>query len=91
MIYSINYDLRFPGRDYSSLYNAIKGCGEWWHFLGSTWLVNTSLNAQQIWDRLAPYVDQNDHVLVIRIGRDYQGWLPNQAWDWINARQHSMA
>jgi hypothetical protein len=43
-IYSINYDLKKPGRDYEGLYTAIKGCGDWWHYLESTWLVDTALN-----------------------------------------------
>jgi hypothetical protein len=41
MIFSINYDLKKPDRDYAGLYEAIKSCGEWWHYLGSTWLVDT--------------------------------------------------
>ena len=49
MIYAVNYDLKKPGQDYSALYEAIKGCGAWWHFLGSTWLVDTSLTADGIW------------------------------------------
>ncbi|MGJ0535402.1 hypothetical protein [Methylocystis sp.] len=44
MIYAINYDLRQPGQKYDELFNAIKGLGAWWHYLGSTWLVDTSLN-----------------------------------------------
>ena len=88
MLYSINYDLRQPGRDYTNLYNAIKTCGaSWWHYLDSTWLVDTSLNAQSIWDRLAPHVDTNDLMLVVGITRDHQGWLPQDAWDWIKSRQ----
>lgn len=45
MIYAINYDLKRPSQNYEALYEAIKSCGVWWHHLGSTWLVDTSLNA----------------------------------------------
>lgn len=48
MIYSINYDLKRPGQNYEALYEAIKSCGAWWHHLGSTWLVDTNLNAKGI-------------------------------------------
>lgn len=91
MIYAINYDLKKPGQDYKDLHEAIKSCGAWWHHLGSTWLVDTSLNASGIWEKLAPHVDKNDQVLVIRVARDYQGWLPKEAWDWINARFYKLA
>jgi hypothetical protein len=86
MIYAINYDLKRPGQNYDSLYAAIKGCGVWWHYLGSTWLVDTNLSAEGIWNRLAPVVDKNDRVLVIGVTKDKQGWLSQEAWDWINAR-----
>ncbi len=86
MIYAINYDLRQPGRDYSGLYEAIKRCGAWWHYLGSTWLVDTGLDAQGIWKRLDPHVDRNDSMLVIGVTKDYAGWLPKDAWEWLHNR-----
>ncbi|MHB1100528.1 MAG: hypothetical protein ACYC1L_00715 [Alphaproteobacteria bacterium] len=86
MIYAINYDLKQPGRDYAGLYDAIKECGAWWHYLGSTWLVDSALNAGDIWNHLAPHVDRNDRMLVIGVTKEYQGWLTNDAWEWINAR-----
>jgi hypothetical protein len=91
MIVSINYDLKKPGRNYDGLYEAIKSCGEWWHYLGSTWLVDTNLTIEQVWGRLAEHVDGNDRVLVIGITKQYTGWLPQDAWDWINARSWKMA
>jgi hypothetical protein len=86
MIYAINYDLKKPGRDYSDLYAAIKDCGQWWHYLGSTWLVDTNLNALGIWNKIKKAVDGNDYVLIIGVTADNNGQLPQDAWDWINAR-----
>src|SRR5690606_8277563 len=54
MIYAINYDLKRPGQNYDELHKAIKNLGDWWHYLGSTWLVDTNLNAKGVWDRLPP-------------------------------------
>lgn len=90
MIYAINYDLKRPGQNYAALYKAIESCGDWWHYLGSTWLVDTNLTAQGVWDRLAPHVDQNDFFLVIGVTRDYQGWLPKEAWAWLDNRKLKM-
>jgi hypothetical protein len=84
----INYDLRQPGEDYDA---AIKNCGDGWHLLDSLWLVDTTLTANGIWTRLQPHVDQNDSVLVIGVTSDYQGWLTQEAWDWINGRRGRMA
>lgn len=86
MIYAINYDLKKPGQNYDSLYTAIKSLGPWWHYLGSTWLVDTNLIANAIWQKLEPHVDKNDFVLIIGVTKDYAGWLPPKAWDWIKER-----
>lgn len=91
MIYAINYDLKQPGRNYEELHKAIKALGTWWHYLDSTWLVDTTLSAKEVWDRLGSHVDQNDAVLVIGVTRNYSGWLPQRAWDWINQRLSRLA
>lgn len=90
MIYAINYDLKQPGQNYASLYRAIMSCGVTWHYLDSTWLVETSLDATGITNILAPHIDRDDSVLVIGVTRDYQGWLPKEAWQWINKRWSKM-
>ena len=91
MIYAINYDLKRPGQNYAGLHEAIKKLGVWWHYLGSTWLVDTNLKASGIWDRLAPHVDENDRVLVIGVNHDHPAWLPKEAWDWIDSRPTASA
>ena len=91
MIYSVHYDLKEPGQNYDDLHAAIKSCGNWWHYLDSTWLVDTNLNANGVWDRLSPYIDKNDNVLVIGVTNDFQGWLPIKAWDWIKDRPAKIA
>ncbi len=87
MIYAINYDLKKPGQNYDSLYTAIKNLGVWWHYLGSTWLVDTNVTASAIWKKLEPHVDKNDSFLIIGVTKDHAGWLPQKAWDWINERR----
>ena len=91
MIYAVNYDLKQPGRDYSGLYEAIKGCSAWWHYLGSTWLVDSTLDAAGIWKRLEPHFVKNDRALIIGVTRDYSGWLPKDAWKGIKSRQLAAA
>ncbi|BEU87846.1 hypothetical protein TAMA11512_13100 [Selenomonas sp. TAMA-11512] len=88
MVYLITYDLNRPGQNYDSLYQAIKALGSsWWHYLDSTWLVNTELNAKQITQRLTKCLDKSDRLLVIKTTRAYDGWLKKEAWEWIH--QHS--
>ena len=82
--YLITYDLKAPGRNYESLYQGIKSCGKWWHYLQSSWIVATNESSQQIWNRLAATIDQTDFLLIIEVRKDRYGWLPKDAWDWIN-------
>ncbi len=89
MVLIINYALNNGLKDYNPLFNAIKGCGEWWHFMESTWIVNTVYSADVVGKHLQKYIDTNtDHLLVMRLQRESQGWLPNEAWNWINSKQY---
>ena len=83
--FSINYDLKKPGRDYSGLYDEIKQSRKWWHYLDSTWIVITDETPNQIWNRLEEHVDKNDYMLIIEVRDNTQGWLPKDAWKWIHA------
>ena len=41
--------------------------------------------------RILPHVDKNDFFLICGVTRDYQGWLPPDAWTWINEPKLKMA
>jgi len=60
----VGYDLNRPGQDYTSLFEAIKSLGAWWHHLDSTWLIKTSYSAEYVRDSLRPHLDNNDELLV---------------------------
>jgi hypothetical protein len=84
-VYLITYDLKHAsGHDYSELHETIKTFGTWWHYLESTWLVDTSLSTQIMSDRIRA-VYQPEFHLVIKLtpGADRQGWLKAEAWTWI--------
>lgn len=89
MLIMISYDLKAPGRDYGSLYAAIKRTGTaWWHYLQSTWIVEVANNVTitDVNERLRCHIDQNDRLIISKLVRPYDGWLTQEAWDWINAR-----
>ena len=85
-VYSITYDLRNPGRDYSGLYDAIKSYRDWRHPMESTWLVSTQQTASQIWEVIGRHIDSNDLVLIIEVKNNKWGCLTKEVWDWLNAR-----
>lgn len=83
MVYVVSYDLRKPGQDYEGLFDVLQASPSWWHYLESTWLIATSENANELYNRLRIYLDQGDSILIIQAGTDMQGWLPKEAWEWV--------
>ena len=84
MVYLISYELN-SDKDYTNLYDAIKSYGAWWHFIDSTWLIDTSQSAQEVSEKLLRHIDKNEDVLLVMkvLLEDRQGWLPKKAWEWI--------
>jgi hypothetical protein len=82
----VTYDLKTPGRNYTSFFNALKAQGNWWHYLANTWLVETAQTSHEVYTALSAHVTVKDWILVLPVTKHANGWLPKDAWDWINAR-----
>jgi len=85
MIYLFTYDLHpsFP-RNVDALTNELRNSEAWCNYLERTWLIGTRETHHRLNARIAPYLSPNDYWLVVRITYEYSGWLPKEAWDWIN-------
>ncbi len=84
MVFLITYDLNKPGQNYNKLYDEIKKAARWWHYLDSTWIIETQISADIWQERLKKHViDDDDYLLVIQVCDNYQGWLPEKAWEWL--------
>lgn len=83
-VYCVSYDLNKSGQNYNALYEELKKSPGYWHHLDSTWLISTSESANTLSERLRKHLDNNDNILVIRVTRPYAGWLPEDAWEWID-------
>jgi hypothetical protein len=87
MILLVTYNLKSPASTYTDLFEVLKGQNSWWHYLPSTWLVDTDLNPNDLYQKLKPFINTDgDHILVTRLDSARQGWLPKKAWEWI--RRH---
>ena len=83
--FCIGYDLNGTGKDYSDLIDAIKALGPWWHHLDSTWLVKSPLTATAIRDKLKPFLDIDDELLVMDATGDARAWtgFKKSGSDWL--------
>ncbi len=75
--------------DYTKFHEQLtnaQGLLSWWHYLPTTYILlvpNTS-SASVIAQFILP-IAPNKHFFVAKVDlRDYNGWLPKEAWDWIN-------
>lgn len=75
-----------PGKDYAKLEQVLKSTGTWWHHLEGVWLVRTPESPQVWYEKVKPYLDSDESFLVIEVHGNYQGWLPKQAWEWLNGQ-----
>jgi hypothetical protein len=90
MVYVVTYTLR-PKRDATWLIVQLQRSPKWWHFLDDTWLIATHESAEQLWSRIAPNFLATDGVLIVQLTAHagYFGWLPKEAWEWINENRSS--
>ena len=87
MIYQLSYDLKGPDADYFELYNAIAAQGDCLRILGSTWLISSCKNAEQITDELSGRIKKGDRFFISQINPgQYNGWHSKSTWDWISSR-----
>lgn len=85
MIYLINYDIKTRDTDKSKFINTVKSADGWWHHLKDTWIISTDESLDNWNEKLRIILNDNDSLLVVDItGKERNGWLPINAWDWLN-------
>lgn len=89
MIVLVTYDLKKSGHDYKPFYAALKEQGTWWHYVSSTWLLDTDKSPEDIADALHPFLDEADNLFVAEITNNNSGYLSEKAWAWISRHQNA--
>lgn len=85
----IAYALKSTLRNYSPLFQAIKSnSSNWSHYIEDAWVVTTHRSADEFAKLLYPHIDAADRLLVVRLYPEHQGWLPKEAWDWLNRQTY---
>lgn len=87
MTYLITYDLNDPGQNYEDVIQAIKDAstGVWCSYWKSSYLIRSDFQtAQEVFNKIEPFLDKNDKCLVIEVKNNKQGWLTKKQWEYIN-------
>jgi len=87
MILIVTYDLRGAAGSYEDFFETLKAQGSWAHYLRSTWLISTDKSAGEVFDELRGYLRSGDHLLITRLSKQRQGWLPKKAWQWMKRHE----
>ena len=91
MVFAVMYKIDASKKDYSGLYERIKSLGLWMHYLDSSWLVSPDAlkTVEQVYDMLIPFIaGETDYLLVIEVKRNWYGWLPKDAREWLEGRRY---
>jgi hypothetical protein len=84
----ITYNLNEEGKskkDYVGLYKIIKQF-DWMQVSESSYAIHTSASPTQVYNRLRPNIDNNDHLVVIRLRAPWAGRHSKAVSDWLLKR-----
>jgi len=83
----LTYDLNkeTTSKDYDGFYKIIKGYN-WVELSESSYALDTSDTPETIYNKLKPYIDNNDNVLIFTLTKPYAGQASSKAIDWLAQR-----
>jgi hypothetical protein len=81
--YVVSYDLKQPPNMYTPLFNELRQSLKWWHYLTATWIVLRHETLVEFQSKLNPLIFQTDRLLIMPAKGPAAGWLPPDAWKWI--------
>ena len=83
----VSFALRNAQRNYDSFFVTLRGnSAQWLHYIDSAVVVYTPYSPDDLITRLIPHFEATDSVIIVPVTRPLNGWLPQEAWDWILAR-----
>ena len=82
--YLVSYDLKNSPYTYIPLMKELRNSYKWWHYIDSTWLVLRYESLAELQEKLVPLVFTTDQLLIMPAKGPAMGWLPKEAWAWVN-------
>jgi hypothetical protein len=86
-VFVVTYQVRLF-HDPRQVVEVLQKLGHWCHYFDKTWLIQTNATADEIYNQLTPLFNEDERLLILEVRPPamYQGWLPQEAWDWIRQR-----
>jgi hypothetical protein len=75
---------RVPIRPMPAFIEALGASSEsWWKVMPNVWLVDTTVDAQELASRLRQHITESDSLLVIGAVEDFGGWFDVETLRWL--------
>jgi len=81
--YIVSYDLNQPLDKYGPFFEELKRSHKWCHYLTTMWIVLRHDALVELAIKLKPLLFQTDRLLIMQAKGPADGWLPPDAWKWI--------
>jgi hypothetical protein len=63
---------------------------DWYRYAPNCWIVWTSSTPEKWYERLKPYVRDDDYMLIVGLNiEERQGWMGEDFWEWIEKKRTS--
>ena len=91
-LFLISYksDANFNAAIFHNYINSMYANGsiaDWWHYTDNVYIVATTHTANELYNITFPGVPRR-YLLVIEVNQNNaQGWLPKEAWTWLQKYQ----
>jgi len=87
MLYVVSYELATQlFRNTSAFTDEIQRSRSWMHYIDNTWIISTDETIEQLYSRLREHLIDQDLLLIMNTDGISAGWLPEEAWNWIQER-----
>ncbi len=87
MVYLVVFDLNHPKTSRKEVERAIKEVSvSWCSFWKSAYLIRSGLPSSQIIAKIQPLLDNMDRLFIVESTRDYQGWLTDDQWKFVEEK-----
>ena len=77
--------------DFHEKLTKVQGLISWWHYLETTYiLIVPNSSSATIITQFLISIAPNKQFFISKVDlKDHGGWLPKEAWDWINTQKNS--
>lgn len=83
--YIISYEINLhSGFNYSPLFEELQSSINWFHYMTNTWVVLRRETLVGFNNILLTKIHSQDKLLIMPAKGPAMGWLPNDAWVWLN-------